>query len=106
MSRKKTERNRRSKEEENSPPPTSADSPVANSLVSHGELSDIRSDMDGMLMFFTGVKDKMEFCEIREKCRSFGRELNRDSGLEGKNANISSRSFEAEENCSSRSFCT
>jgi hypothetical protein len=62
--------------------------------------------MDGMLMFFTGTKDEAGLCEIREKCRSFGRELNVNPGLEEKNWKISSRPFEADKKCSSRSFFT
>lgn len=106
MSRKKTERRKRSEERESSPPPFSVDSPVANPPASPCEISDIRLDMDGMLMFFTGARDKIELCEIREKCRCFGRELNNNSGLSEKFVEISSRSFGTGEKCSSRSFCT
>ncbi len=62
--------------------------------------------MDGLFMFFTGIKDEAGLCEIREKCRSFGRELNGNPGLEEKNVKISSRSVRTVENCSSRSFFT
>jgi hypothetical protein len=106
MSRKKAERRKRSEKGGNSPPPSSADSPVANPPVSPAELSEIRCVMDGLLRFFTGAKDKMEFYEIREKCRFSGMELNKDSVVEEKNTNISSRPFGTGENCSSRPFCT
>jgi len=106
MSRKKSERRRRSEESENSPSPSFPALPVANPPSSHCSLSDIRLEMDGMFMFFTGIKDEAGLCEIREKCRSFGRELNGNPGLEAKNWKISSRSFEADKKCSSRSFFT
>ena len=106
MSRKKSERRRRSAESENSPPPSFPALPVANPPSSHCSLSDIRLEMDGMVMFFTGIKDEAGLCEIREKCRSFGRELNGNPGLEEKNVKISSRSVRTVENCSSRSFFT
>ncbi len=106
MTRKKAEKRRRSEGETKSSPPFSADPPVANPPSSHCSLSDIRLEMDGMVMFFTGIKDEAGLCEIREKCRSFGRELNGNPGLEEKNWKISSRPFEADKKCSSRSFFT
>jgi hypothetical protein len=106
MSRKKAERRKRYEERESSTPPFSSDSPVSNPPASPGELSDIRLDIDGMLIFLTGARDKTELCEMREKCRCFGRELNNSPGLPEKFIEISSRSFGTGEKCSSRSFCT